>query len=60
MAANHLRVWSEPCIRSGNQDQDDHVAEATMLGTAIARFRLRHTPPRTLTVMPLRDRGRTR
>ncbi|SEN80765.1 Uncharacterized conserved protein YbjQ, UPF0145 family [Actinacidiphila rubida] len=59
MAANRLRVWSEPCIRSGNRDQEDHIAEATMIGTTIARFRVGQPPPRTLSVMPLGGRGRT-
>jgi len=57
MATSHLRVWSENCLRSGNNDQEDHLAEATMIGTAIARFRVRQPPPRTLSVMPLGDRG---
>lgn len=57
MAANHLRVWSEPCIRSGNNEQEDHLAEATMVGTTLARFTVRQAAPRTLSVMPLGDRG---
>ena len=38
----------------------DHVAEATIVGTVIARFhREAAAPTRTLTVMPLRARART-
>ncbi|WP_051950713.1 heavy metal-binding domain-containing protein [Actinacidiphila yeochonensis] len=57
MADSRLRVWAESCIQSGNSEQEDHVAEATMVGTTVARFRLRKPPPRTLSVMPLGDRG---
>ncbi|WP_405587565.1 heavy metal-binding domain-containing protein [Streptomyces sp. NBC_01190] len=60
MADSELRVWSEGCLRSrnrGNSEQEDHVAESTMVGTTIARFRAGQQPPRTLLVMPLGDRG---
>jgi uncharacterized protein YbjQ (UPF0145 family) len=57
MADSRLRVWSESCMRSGNSDQRDHVAEATMVGTSIARFENAGAAPRTLSVMPLGDRG---
>jgi uncharacterized protein YbjQ (UPF0145 family) len=54
LSAGDLRVWKEPCIRTGsNNDQEDHVAEAILVGTSIARFRVREEPPRVLTVMPL-------
>jgi uncharacterized protein YbjQ (UPF0145 family) len=51
---NDLRIWGEPCLRSGNREAEDHVAEATLVGTTVARFQVRERPPRTLTVMPLR------
>jgi uncharacterized protein YbjQ (UPF0145 family) len=59
MAAADLRVWEESCIRASNRnsEQNDHVAEATMIGTSIARFRTKAEPPRTLSVMPLGKRG---
>lgn len=60
MASSDLRVWRESCIRArnlGNSEQEDHVAESTMVGTTIARFKARREPPRTLSVMPLGDRG---
>jgi len=62
MADSELRVWKEPCVRAstgGSSEQEDHVAEATMVGTTIARFRARRQPPRTLSVLPLGDRGDT-
>jgi uncharacterized protein YbjQ (UPF0145 family) len=59
MASGDLRVWEESCIRASNRDseQHDHVAEATMIGTSIARFHTTAEPPRTLSVMPLGKRG---
>jgi uncharacterized protein YbjQ (UPF0145 family) len=60
MADSQLRVWAEGCLRArnrSNSEQEDHVAESTMVGTTVARFRARQQPPRTLTVMPLGDRG---
>jgi uncharacterized protein YbjQ (UPF0145 family) len=60
MADSGLRVWSESCLRARNlrnTEQEDHVAESTMVGTTVARFRARREPPRTLSVMPLGDRG---
>ncbi|MBF9073334.1 heavy metal-binding domain-containing protein [Streptacidiphilus fuscans] len=60
MAAGDLRVWRESCIRAANRnnsEQEDHVAEATMIGTSIARFRTGDQKPRTLSVMPLGKRG---
>ncbi|MGW1169452.1 heavy metal-binding domain-containing protein [Streptomyces sp. NPDC001153] len=60
LSAGRLRIWGEPCMRSGNNDQEDHVAEATLLGTTVARFTARQEPPRTLTVMPLDPERRRR
>ncbi|MFB7507598.1 heavy metal-binding domain-containing protein [Streptomyces broussonetiae] len=61
LSSGRLRIWDEPCIRSGNNDQKDHVAEATLLGTTVARFTTaREQPPRTLTVMPLDPERRRR
>lgn len=59
MADSELRVWKESCIRaSGNNSEEaDHVAESTMVGTAVAAFRTRQQPQPTLSVMPLGDRG---
>ncbi|MFD0327627.1 heavy metal-binding domain-containing protein [Streptacidiphilus monticola] len=53
-----LRVWEEGCLSSGqNNEQTDHVAESTLIGTAIARFAAGPVEPRTLTVMPLNGGG---
>jgi hypothetical protein len=61
LSAGGLRVWREPCTRtSGNNDQQDHIAEATLVGTSVARFTVRQEPPRVLTVMPLGPRRRGR
>lgn len=60
LAAGHLRVWGEPCMRRSSDDQRDHVAEATLVGTTVARFTARGEPPRTLTVMPLDPERRRR
>ena len=60
MASSELRVWRESCLRArnrSNSEQEDHVAESTMVGTTIARFKTRREAPRTLSVMPLGDRG---
>ncbi|MEV6006253.1 heavy metal-binding domain-containing protein [Streptomyces sp. NPDC051976] len=60
MADSRLRVWKESCLRArnrSNSEQEDHVAESTMVGTTIARFRARQEPPRTLSVLPLGARG---
>jgi uncharacterized protein YbjQ (UPF0145 family) len=60
MADSELRVWRESCLRArnrSNSEQEDHVAESTMVATTIARFQARRQPPRTLSVMPLGDRG---
>ncbi|MFF4503712.1 heavy metal-binding domain-containing protein [Streptomyces sp. NPDC001401] len=53
LSGGGLRIWGESCIRSGNNEQEDHVAEATLLGTTVAQFTARQAPSRTLTVMPL-------
>lgn len=58
LSAGGLRIWGESCFRSN--DQEDHVAEATLLGTTVARFTAREQPPRTLTVMPLDPERRRR
>ncbi|MGN5381361.1 hypothetical protein BIV25_43700 [Streptomyces sp. MUSC 14] len=61
LATGRLRVWGESCTRgSGNNEQKDHVAEATLVGTTVARFTAREEPPRTLTVMPLDPERRRR
>ncbi|MGW4566051.1 heavy metal-binding domain-containing protein [Streptomyces sp. NPDC004561] len=60
LSAGHLRIWGESCMRRSNDDQKDHVAEATLLGTTVARFTAREEPPRTLTVMPLDPERRRR
>ncbi|MCX4751369.1 heavy metal-binding domain-containing protein [Kitasatospora sp. NBC_01287] len=52
LADSDLRIWEEPCMNSSN-DQSDHLAESTLIGTAIARFTSAPARPRTLTVMPL-------
>jgi uncharacterized protein YbjQ (UPF0145 family) len=60
LASSDLRVWREGCIRArnrSNSEQEDHVAESTMVATTIARFTTREAAPRTLSVMPLGNRG---
>lgn len=59
LGSSDLRVWEESCFRtSRNNDQEaeDHVAEAMLVGTAVAAFDARRPPARTLTVMPLDSR----
>ncbi len=61
LGSSDLRVWGERCIRtSRNSDSEaeDHIAEAMLLGTAVAGFRTRAARPRTLTVMPLDSRSK--
>ncbi|MFF3514509.1 heavy metal-binding domain-containing protein [Streptomyces sp. NPDC002573] len=60
LSAGGLRIWGESCMRRSSDDQKDHVAEATLLGTTVARFTAREEPPRTLTVMPLDPERRRR
>ncbi|AOR30871.1 hypothetical protein BFF78_07220 [Streptomyces fodineus] len=60
LSTGDLRIWGEPCMRRSNDDQQDHVAEATLVGTTVARFTAREEPPRTLTVMPLDPERRRR
>ncbi|MGV4925784.1 heavy metal-binding domain-containing protein [Streptomyces sp. BHT-5-2] len=54
---SRLRIWQEACTRArrrnNDSDQKDHVAEATLIGTAVAGFTVRQAPPRTLTMMSL-------
>ncbi len=61
MADSTLRVWKEDCLRARNRnndsEQEDHIAEATMVGTTIARFRSTPLQPHTFSVMPLGDKG---
>ncbi len=61
LANASLRVWRESCLRAArsanSSEQEDHIAEATMVGTTVARFETRTAPPATLTVMPLGNRG---
>jgi uncharacterized protein YbjQ (UPF0145 family) len=57
LASGNLRMWHEPCFRSGGSEQEDHLAEVTMVGTDIARFRSSAPPRSTLSVMPLGSRG---
>jgi uncharacterized protein YbjQ (UPF0145 family) len=59
LGSSDLQVWSETCQRAKRNDSEgeDHIAEATLVGTAIAAFDTRHAPTsRTLTVMPLDSR----
>ncbi|MEU1630630.1 heavy metal-binding domain-containing protein [Streptomyces sp. NPDC020096] len=57
LGSSDLRVWGERCIRARNRnsesDAEDHAAEATLVGTAVAAFEVREAAPRTLSVMPL-------
>jgi hypothetical protein len=58
LADGDLRVWEESCLSSGqNNEQTDHIAESTLVGTAVARFATAPAEPRTLTVMPLNGGG---
>jgi hypothetical protein len=60
LASGDLRLWGEPCMRAnrvGGSEQEDHVCEATMVGTTIAGFRARAERPPTLAVMPLDGKG---
>ncbi|MEU5303060.1 heavy metal-binding domain-containing protein [Streptomyces noursei] len=54
---SRLRIWREECVRArrrnSDSDQKDHVAEATLVGTAVAGFTVRQEPPRTLAMMSL-------
>jgi uncharacterized protein YbjQ (UPF0145 family) len=46
-----LHVWD----REPSEGHRDHVAEATVFGTTLARFHRGHTAPtRALTILPLR------
>lgn len=59
LASGDLRIWRESCIRAARfgSEGEDHVAEATMVGTTIARFEVGARRPPTLAVMPLGKRG---
>ncbi len=60
LADGELRVWAETCIQGSgvnNTEQTDHLAESTLVGTAIARFTATPAAPRTLTVVPLNNSG---
>lgn len=52
-----LRIWRRTCARArrrGNDsDQADHVAEAMLVGTAVAAFQTERTTPPALSIMPL-------
>ncbi|MCQ4041589.1 heavy metal-binding domain-containing protein [Streptantibioticus rubrisoli] len=60
LGSSDLRVWGERCVRARNRnsesDAEDHAAEATLVGTAVAAFQVREAAPRTLSVMPLDSR----
>jgi uncharacterized protein YbjQ (UPF0145 family) len=62
LGSSDLQVWGERCIRASrnNSEQEDHVAEATLVGTAVAAFTVRQAPKPTLTVMPLDSRAKRR
>ncbi|MFJ4922323.1 heavy metal-binding domain-containing protein [Streptomyces sp. NPDC088725] len=59
LASGDLRIWREPCMRASRlaAEGEDHVSEATMVGTTIARFATRSRRPPTLAVLPLGKRG---
>ncbi|WP_344460880.1 heavy metal-binding domain-containing protein [Kitasatospora kazusensis] len=63
LANGTLRVWREGCLRAASRiggtssEQEDHVAEATMIGTTVARFETGGSRPGTLAVLPLGNRG---
>ncbi len=58
LGSSDLQVWGERCQRASrnNGEGEDHVAEATLVGTSIASFKVRTPRPRTLSVMPLDSR----
>jgi uncharacterized protein YbjQ (UPF0145 family) len=58
LGASDLKVWSERCLRASrnNSEGEDHIAEATLVGTAIASFNARKARTNTLSVMPLDSR----
>ena len=62
LGSSDLRVWEERCSRASrnNSEGEDHVVEATLVGTAIAQFTGRRSAPatRTISVMPLDSRAR--
>jgi hypothetical protein len=53
MADSRLRVWSESCLQATDEAKD-HVAEATMVGSTVARFRVRQQAAGCGGVQPLR------
>ncbi|OIV37578.1 hypothetical protein BIV57_10260 [Mangrovactinospora gilvigrisea] len=59
-----LRVWEEACFRNrmtnNESDKHDRIAEASMVGTAIAAFRTSAAPRSTLSIMPLKLKSQTR
>lgn len=59
LASGDLRIWRESCVRASRSgtEGEDHVAEATMIGTTVARFDAGTPGPPTLAVMPLGRRG---
>jgi hypothetical protein len=61
VAESTLRVWEETCLRAvgtgAEAELHDHLAESTMVGSTIAHFDIRGKRPRTMSVMPLGDRG---
>jgi len=61
LANGELEIWGERCIRAANRnsdsEQEDHVAQVVMVGTAIARFHRSAPPTSTMAVLPLGNRG---
>ncbi|MET7642507.1 heavy metal-binding domain-containing protein [Streptomyces sp. NPDC005426] len=61
MADSELRIWKGSCnqarLNINNAEEWDHVAESTMVGTAITRFRTLRQPQETLSVLPLGSGG---
>ncbi|MDX3852159.1 heavy metal-binding domain-containing protein [Streptomyces sp. AK02-01A] len=59
LASGDLRIMRQSCVRASRMgsEAEDHRAEATMVGTTVARFQARAGRPPTLAVLPLGRRG---
>jgi hypothetical protein len=59
LANGSLRIWGESCMRASRigGEGEDHIAEATMIGTTVAHFRPGAVGPPTMAVMPLGRRS---
>lgn len=51
-----IHIGEQPC-RFGGTESHDHIAEAVVIGTALAPLSTTPTPPRVTATLPLIDRG---